>query len=78
MDFLPVCRQDITFVDGTVYRTRTLDDSLPTVILPSHAQVRADKRAYAESFRTQYKRSRFQRIHTRRRRPDRKFPRPCL
>ena len=44
----------ITYVDGTVYRTDTLDESLPTVILPDYAALKADKRAYAESFRTQY------------------------
>ena len=44
----------ITYVDGTVYRTDTLDDSLPTVILPDYAALKADKRAYAESFRLQY------------------------
>lgn len=44
----------ITYVDGTVYRTDTLDDSLPTVILPDYEALKADKRAYAESFRLQY------------------------
>ena len=44
----------ITYVDGTVYRTADLDDSLPTVILPDYETLKADKRAYAESFRLQY------------------------
>ena len=26
--------EDMTYIDGTVYRTRALDDSLPTLILP--------------------------------------------
>lgn len=46
--------RDITFVDGTVFRARQLDDSLPTVTLPSFEAVTADKRKYAESFRVQY------------------------
>lgn len=46
--------RDITFVDGTVYRTDALDDGLPTVLLPDYASLKADKRAYAESFRLQY------------------------
>ena len=44
----------ITYIDGTVYRTDALDDSLPTVILPDFDALKADKRAYAESFRIQY------------------------
>ena len=46
--------KDITYVDGTVYRTNTLDESLPTVILPSYDALKANKRTYAESFKTQY------------------------
>ena len=45
---------DITYIDGTVYRTKALDDSLPTVILPSFEEIRGDKRRYAESFKLQY------------------------
>ncbi len=46
--------RDITFVDGTVFRTDALDDSLPTVYLPTFQQVSGSKRSYAESFRIQY------------------------
>ena len=46
--------RDITYVDGTVYRADTLDESLPTIILPSFEELQADKRKYAESFRIQY------------------------
>ena len=46
--------KDITYIDGTVYRTDALDESLPTIILPSYDALKADKRSYAESFRTQY------------------------
>lgn len=46
--------KNITYVDGTVYRTDALDESLPTVMLPDYAQLKANKRTYAESFRLQY------------------------
>ena len=46
--------KDITYIDGTVYRTTELDESLPTVILPEFARVKADRKVYAESFRIQY------------------------
>ncbi len=46
--------RDITYIDGTVFRTEELDESLPTLVLPSYEQMKADKRCYAESFRTQY------------------------
>ncbi len=46
--------KDITYIDGTVFRTQVLDDSLPTIILPSYEQLKANKRQYAESFKIQY------------------------
>ena len=46
--------RDITYVDGTVYRTASLDDSLPTVILPSYQEMKEHLPRYAESFRVQY------------------------
>jgi len=46
--------KDITYIDGTVYRTRTVDESIPTLLLPDFRQVKTNKRAYAESFRIQY------------------------
>ncbi len=46
--------QDITYIDGTVYKTGSLDESLPTVVLPSYDELKASKRKYAESFRIQY------------------------
>ena len=45
----------ITYIDGTVYHTKELDDSLPTIILPDFAKVQEDKRTYADSFGIQYK-----------------------
>ncbi len=46
--------KDITYIDGTVYKTAQLDDSLPTLILPDFEVLRKDKSAYAKSFALQY------------------------
>ncbi len=45
--------RDITYIDGTVFRTAELDESFPTLRLPSFQDLQADRRAYAESFRIQ-------------------------
>ena len=46
--------RDITYIDGTVYRSDALDESLPTVILPDYDTLKTNRRSYAESFRIQY------------------------
>ena len=46
--------KDITYIDGTVFRAAELDESLPTIVLPSFDEMKANKRKYAESFRIQY------------------------
>ena len=46
--------KDITYIDGTVFRTRQLDESFPTIVLPVFARLKENRRAYAESFRIQY------------------------
>ena len=46
--------KDITYIDGTVYKTAQPDESLPTIFLPSYDEVKSSKRSYAESFRIQY------------------------
>ena len=46
--------KDITYIDGTVFKTKEPDDSLPTITLPSFAENKADRRRYAESFKIQY------------------------
>ncbi len=46
--------EDLTFIDGTVYKTRRREDIYDAVELPSFEAVRADKRAYAKSFYIQY------------------------
>ncbi len=45
---------EITFVDGTVYRTRSLEQVYDYTMLPDFDEIRGDKRAYAESFYVQY------------------------
>jgi len=46
--------RDITYIDGTVFKTQQPDDSLPTITLPSYNELRKNKRKYAESFKLQY------------------------
>ena len=46
--------RDITYVDGTVFRARELDESLPTITLPAFEALKTDKRQYAQSFKIQY------------------------
>lgn len=45
---------DITFVKGTVYCARSLDAVYDYELLPTYTDVCESKRAFAESFRTQY------------------------
>ncbi len=46
--------KDITYIDGTVFKTASLDDSLPTIVLPAFEKLKENKRSYAESFKIQY------------------------
>ncbi len=46
--------EDITFINGTVYRARSLDSIYDAVILPSYDELKEDKEKYAQSFYTQY------------------------
>lgn len=41
---------DITFIDGTVYKTRKREDIYDAIELPHYEEVLADKAAYARSF----------------------------
>ena len=47
--------QDITYIDGTVYKTRAVDDSVPSIVLPSYPEIQKSARTYAESFAVQYR-----------------------
>ena len=46
--------KDITYINGTVYKTKTLDNLSDYINLPSYDEIVKDKRIYAESFYTQY------------------------
>ena len=47
--------RDITYIDGTVYKTRAADFLPESIRLPSFDSLCADKANYARSFYTQYK-----------------------
>ncbi len=46
--------KDITYVRGTVYRTKRENVPSDSIILPDFETIKNDKRAYAESYRIQY------------------------
>ena len=45
---------DLTYLDGTVVKTRSLDSVYDAVILPSYEELKKEKLTYAKSFYTQY------------------------
>lgn len=45
---------DLTFIRGTVYRTKTIDHIPDPVLLPSFEEISSDRSRYAESFRIQH------------------------
>ncbi len=47
--------QDLSFIQGTVYRARSYDHCDKPVILPTFEQMQADKTEYARSFGMQYR-----------------------
>ena len=46
--------KDITFIDGTVFKTRNLDMVYDYKMLPDYQELKDDKRVYAKSFFVQY------------------------
>lgn len=46
--------KDLTFVDGTVYKTRNRENIYDAIELPHFEEVKAKKKVYAASFYTQY------------------------
>ena len=46
--------RDLTYIEGTVVRTRSLDSVYDALVLPSFEEMQRDKREYAKSFYTQY------------------------
>ncbi len=51
--------KDITFIPGTVYKTRDIDGIYDSVMLPSYEEMKADKALYAKSFAIQYQNTDF-------------------
>ena len=49
---LPI--DEITYINGTVYRAKTLENVHEYELLPAFDEIRSDKRTYAKSFYTQY------------------------
>ena len=47
--------KDITFIDGTVYKTREIENVYDYILLPSYDSMKENKINYAKSFYTQYK-----------------------
>ena len=45
---------DITFIPGTVYKTKDISGIYDGIRLPSYEEMKADSRNYADSFRLQY------------------------
>lgn len=46
--------KDITFIEGTVYRTKDITTTYDAITLPPYEEIIADKKKYANSFFTQY------------------------
>ncbi|MFQ9933714.1 MAG: YgiQ family radical SAM protein [Lachnospiraceae bacterium] len=46
--------KDITFVRGSVFKTKDLSVAYDYIMLPSYDEIRQDKKVYAKSFYTQY------------------------
>ena len=46
--------KDITFIKGTVYKSRHTDSAYDAITLPTFEEIKQDKKKYAESFYIQY------------------------
>lgn len=51
--------KDITFIPGTVYKTKDISGIYDAVLLPSYEEMKADKTLYAKSFGIQYQNTDF-------------------
>ncbi len=47
--------QDLTWLDGTVYRAKTPELEVPHIVLPAYRELQRDRERYAESFAVQYR-----------------------
>ena len=46
--------KDITFIDGTVFKTKDIDLIYDAYVLPSYDEIKEDKKVFAQSFYKQY------------------------
>lgn len=46
--------EDITFINGTVYKARSTQQAADGILLPSYGQMQKEKQEYARSFQIQY------------------------
>ena len=46
--------KDLTYLDGTVYKTKNIDNCIDPIILPSYEEIVRDKKTYAISCNIQY------------------------
>ncbi|MCI6464422.1 MAG: YgiQ family radical SAM protein [Faecalicatena sp.] len=46
--------EDLTYLDGTVVKTKSLDSVYDVLVLPSFEELKKDRKVYAKSFYTQY------------------------
>ena len=46
---------DITFIEGTVYKTKDIENVYDYVMLPSYEELKRDRLEFAKSFNTQYR-----------------------
>ncbi len=51
--------RDISFIQGTVYKTKDISGIYEGILLPSYEEMKADKAKYAESFFVQYQNTDF-------------------
>jgi uncharacterized radical SAM protein YgiQ len=45
---------DLNYIDGTVYKTKTIENTSDYILLPSYNSIKESKTKYAESFHMQY------------------------
>ncbi len=50
---------EINFIDGTVYKTKNIDEVYDYLLLPDYNKVKSEKKAYNESFKKQYQNSEY-------------------
>ena len=56
--------KDLTYLDGTVYKTKNIDHCIDPIILPTYEEIVKDKVTYAKSFNIQYENTDNKTAHT--------------